>query len=93
MKKVKRIVKALEEAGFVVRDVHDFDDGIVIISLWAAVEVQVSRHEIRVERGGKDYETIYSERVREDDVVDCVKTLFKRLREKAAKKMLRKAAA
>jgi hypothetical protein len=45
-----------------------------------------------VERGGKNYETIYSEVVREDEVVDCVKMLFKRLRRKAAKKMLRKAA-
>lgn len=85
MKKVKRIVKALEEAGFVVRDVHDFDDEIVIISLWAAVEVHVGRH-VRVKRGGKNYKTIYNERVREEDVVECVTSLFERLREKAARR-------
>lgn len=92
MKKVKRIVKALEKAGVEIRDVHPLDDEIVIISLWAAVEVHVGRH-VRVKRGGKNYETIYNERVREEDVVDCVTSLFERLREKAAKKMLRKAAA
>lgn len=86
MARVKRIVKALEKAGVEIRSVSPADDEKVIIWLrWGAVEVHVGRH-VRVKRGGKNYKTVYNERVREDEVVDCVSSLFERIREKAARK-------